>query len=71
MAAAKANPKFKYTLFMNGVFTEFATSIYFGVNQEKKEFTIYGRADSDLSMTAAAEYVLPKVIELWVVTELY
>lgn len=49
---ARENPNFKYTLFMNGFFTEYAA--YF-VDAEKKAVTAYGSPDAPTSLTSVKD----------------
>jgi hypothetical protein len=56
---SKTHPEFRYTLFMTGVFTEWAFLEFYGFDHEKLEVVTCGKPDARLGLTSNPEYVFP------------
>ena len=55
VAAAKANPNFRYTLMLTGPFTEWTIDKLYGVYQDEKKVVTYGRPDAPIDVTSIPE----------------
>jgi hypothetical protein len=56
-AVAKTHPGFKYTIFITGIFTEWAVGEFYGFDHEANKALVYGRPDGRVGVTAIPEFV--------------
>lgn len=54
-ATAKLHPEFKYTIFVTGIFTEWAVGEFYGFDHEKYRVVVYGRPDAAVGVTSIPE----------------
>jgi hypothetical protein len=54
-ATSKSHPEFKYTLFITGIFTEWAVGEFYGFDHEKHRVVVYGKPDASVSVTSIPE----------------
>ena len=54
-AKAKELPDFRYTIFITGIFTEWAVGPFYGVDTENHTVKTYGRPDANIGVTSIPE----------------
>lgn len=56
-AISKLYPEFKYTLFVTGIFTEWAVGEFYGFDRQRNRVVVYGGPDASVGVTSIPEYV--------------
>jgi hypothetical protein len=57
-AVAKTHPGFKYTLFVTGIFAEWAVGEFYGFDHAGNKVRVFGRPDATVGITSIPECVL-------------
>jgi hypothetical protein len=56
-AVAKLHPEFKYTLFITGIFTQWAVGEFYCFDHQNNKVAVYGKPNARGGVTSIPEYV--------------